>query len=292
MTWLKQLITRQRIFSDLSEEIQQHLAEKTEALMAAGMSREQAERAAKREFGNVNRIEERGREAWMWPLAESLCADAKFSIRQLRKNYGFALTAILTLALGIGATTAIFSLVNTVLLRPLPFPEQDRLMWLSQQDHSLPGVAPESLSYPDYFDWRAQNHTFSGMASYTGSGVTLESEGETQRLDAETVSANFFQTLGAAPMLGRDFRWEDEKPGNRTVMLSYALWQSNFGSSKEIVGRTIHMDDRAYTVAGVMPKEFQFPLGSPGPALWKSIADDAEGKDPQTAQREIGRAHV
>ena len=285
MTWLKQLITRQRIFSDLSEEIQQHLAEKTEALMAAGMSREQAERAAKREFGNVNRIEERGREAWMWPLAESLCADAKFSIRQLRKNYGFALTAILTLALGIGATTAIFSLVNTVLLRPLPFPEQDRLMWLSQQDHSLPGVAPESLSYPDYFDWRAQNHTFSGMASYTGSGVTLESEGETQRLDAETVSANFFQTLGAAPMLGRDFRWEDEKPGNRTVMLSYALWQSNFGSSKEIVGRTIHMDDRAYTVAGVMPKEFQFPLGSPGPALWKSIADDAEGKDPQTAQR-------
>jgi predicted permease len=123
------------------------------------------------------------------------------------------------------------------------------------------------------------------MASYTGSGVTLESEGETQRLDAETVSANFFQTLGAAPMLGRDFRWEDEKPGNRTVMLSYALWQSNFGSSKEIVGRTIHMDDHAYTVAGVMPKEFQFPLGSPGPALWKSIADDAEGKDPQTAQR-------
>ena len=285
MTWLKHLVTRRRIFNDLTEEIQQHLAEKTEALMAGGLSREDAERAAKREFGNVTRIEERGREAWVWPLVESLWADTRFAFRQLSKNFGFAFTAILTLALGIGATTAIFSLVNTVLLRPLPFPEQDRLMWLSQQDHSLPGVVPEALSYPDYFDWRAQNHTFSEMASFNGAGVTLESEGEAQRLDAQTVSANFFQTLGAAPMLGRDFRWEDERPGNRTVMLSYALWQSNFGSSKKIVGRTIRMDDHAYMVAGVMPKDFQFPLENPAPALWKSIAEDAEGKDPQTAQR-------
>src|ERR1700691_1453121 len=148
MTWLKQLVTRRRIFNDLTEEIQQHLAEKTESLMATGMGREDAERAAKREFGNVTFIQERGREAWMWPLAESLWADAKFAVRQLSKNPGFALTAILTLALGIGATTAIFSLVNTVLLRPLPFPEQNRLMWIAQHDHSLPGVAPESLSYP------------------------------------------------------------------------------------------------------------------------------------------------
>ena len=285
MTWLKHLVTRRRIFNDLTEEIQQHLAEKTEALMAGGLSREDAERAAKREFGNVTRIEERGREAWVWPLVESLWADTRFAFRQLSKNFGFAFTAILTLALGIGATTAIFSLVNTVLHRPLPFPEQDRLMWLSQQDHSLPGVVPEALSYPDYFDWRAQNQTFSEMASFNGAGVTLESEGEAQRLDAQTVSANFFQTLGAAPMLGRDFRWEDERPGNRTVMLSYALWQSNFGSSKKIVGRTIRMDDHAYMVAGVMPKDFQFPLENPAPALWKSIAEDAEGKDPQTAQR-------
>src|SRR5580698_5111775 len=104
MTWLKRLVTRRRIFSDLSEEIQQHLVEKADALMTDGMNREQAERAAKREFGNVTRIEERGREAWMWPLVESVYADMTFTIRQLRKNYGFALTAILTLALGIGAT--------------------------------------------------------------------------------------------------------------------------------------------------------------------------------------------
>src|ERR1700677_4086431 len=285
MTWLKQLVTRRRIFNDLSEEIQQHLAEKTESLMATGMGREDAERAAKREFGNVTKIQERGREAWMWPLAESLWSDVRFSIRQLHKNYGFALTAILTLALGIGATSAIFSLLNTVLLRPLPFPEQERLMWLSQQDHSLPGVAPESLSYPDYFDWRAQNHTLSGIASYLGGGVTLEANGESERLDAQTVSANFFQVLGVAPMLGRDFRWEDEKPGNRTGMLSYSLWPSTSGAAKDIVGKTIRMDEHAYTVAGVMPKGFQFPLENPAPALWLSLARDAEGKEPKTGQR-------
>src|SRR5580692_7854610 len=125
MNWIRQFLTRGRMYRDLSEEIEQHLTEKIEALMAGGMSREEAEHRARREFGNVTRIEERGREAWMWPLAESLWADTRFAVRQLAKNPGFALTAIVTLALGIGATTAIFSLVNTVLLRPLPFPGQD-----------------------------------------------------------------------------------------------------------------------------------------------------------------------
>ncbi len=278
MKWLKQLMTRRRLFDDLSCEIRQHLAEKTEALMAEGMSREQAEGAAKREFGNVTRIEEKGREAWMWPLAESLCADAKFAVRQLAKNYGFATTAILTLALGIGATTAIFSLVNAVLLRSLPFPEPDRLMWLSRQDHSVPGVVPESLNYADYFDWRAQNRTFSGIATYYGGGITLQLNGESRRLDVQTVSSNLFQVLNVAPMLGRDFGWEDEKRGHRAAMLSYTLWQSTFGSAKDIAGKSIRMDDQEYTVAGVMPRGFQFPLENPAPDLWVSIADDAEGK--------------
>ena len=285
MTWLKQLITRRRIFNDLSEEIQQHLAEKTETLMATGMSRQEAERRARRAFGNVTRMEERGREAWMWPLTESLWADAKFAMRQLTKDYGFALTAILTLALGIGATTAIFSLVNAVLIRPLAFPESNRLMGIEQQDHSLPGIAPEQLSYPDYFDWRAQNHTFSGMASFNGGGVTVESEGEAQRLDAVMVSSNFFQVLGVAPMLGRDFRWEEEKAGNRAVMLSYGLWQSMFGAEKDVSGKTIRMDGHDFTVAGVMPRSFRFPLETPAPAMWVSVASDAEGRSPATNQR-------
>jgi putative ABC transport system permease protein len=282
---IKQLFTRRKIYDDLSEEIRQHLDEKIDALVAEGMSREEAVHAARREFGNVTRIEERGRETWMWPLIERLWADTRFAFRQLNKNWGFAFTAIVTLALGIGATTAIFSLVEAVLLSPLPFPDSNRLVWISQQDHSLPGVASESLSYPDYFDWRAQNHTLSGIASYVGSGVNYQNENGSQRIDAQTVSSNFFDVLGVAPVAGRDFAWSDEKAGNRAVMLSYAFWQSDFGAAKYIVGKTIHLDGHNYTVAGVMPRDFRYPLDNPAPALWKSLAEDAEGDDPPVGQR-------
>jgi len=283
--WLKQLWMRGRMYSDLAEEIQQHLYEKREALIAGGMSPEEAARLTRREFGNVTGIEERSREAWMYPFVESLWADLKYAIRQLRKNPVYAFSTMLILASGIGATTAVFTLINAVLLRPLPFAEPNRLTWISQQDHSLPGVAAESLSYPDYFDWRAQNHTFSGLASYVGGGITLQTSGDSRRLDSQTVSSNFFDVLGTAPMLGRDFGPNDEKPGNRVVMFSYSLWQSQFGSARDVIGSSINMDRRNYTVVGVMPKEFQFPLGRPAPALWKSLADDADGKEPETQQR-------
>ena len=214
---------------DLERELQSDLELEEEEQRAHGLSSKEAHYAALRAFGNPTLIREQTHEAWGWAPFERLLQDIRFAMRQLGRSRGFTFVTVLILALGIGATTAIFSLVNTVLLRPLPFPEQNRLMWLNQQDHSLPGVAPESLSYPDYFDWRAQNHTFSGMASYTGGGVTLQTESGSQRLDTNTVSANLFQVLGVAPMLGRDFRWEDEKPGSRAVMLSYPLWQSTFG---------------------------------------------------------------
>ena len=285
MNWLQQLFTRQRIYSDLAEEIQQHILEKTEALVDGGMSRREAEKLARREFGNITGIEERSRDAWMWPIADSLYTDMKFALRQLRKHSGFALTAVLTLALGIGATAAIFSLVHAVLLQPLPFPEPERLVWMSQQNHSLPGVIPEALSYPDYFDWRAQNHTFSGMACYASSTVVLQSEGEPLHLDAMTVSADFFRVLGAAPAMGRDFVSNDEKPGNRVVMLSDSLWRSAFGAARNISSKTIRLGDHSYAVAGVMPEGFRYPLEGSAPALWISLSDDADGKDAKTSQR-------
>jgi len=192
---------------------------------------------------------------------------------------------VLILAIGIGATTAIFSLVNTVLLRPLPFPQPDRLVWVSQQDHSLPGTASEALSYPDYFDWRAQNHTLEGLASYMGSTATMQLKGVSQRLDIQTVSSNFFAVLGVAPMLGRDFRWDEEKAGNRAVILSYEFWQQQFGASDQIVRKSIVMNGNSYAVAGVMPRGFRFPLEDPAPVLWQSIADDADGQSPATQQR-------
>jgi predicted permease len=214
-----------------------------------------------------------------------LLNDGRFGVRQLRKNPMFALTTILTLALGIGATTAIFSLVYAVMLKPLPFPESDRLVWLSQEDHSTGAAIPESLSYPDYFDWRAQNRTFSGLASYTGGNVTLTGIGEAEHLTSATVSSNFFQVLGAAPMLGRDFLWEEEKAGHRGAMLSYALWESRFGANPQVVGQPVTLNGQQYTVAGVMPRSFNFPMEQPSVDLWTSLSAAAEGASPMTAQR-------
>jgi predicted permease len=208
----------------------------------------------------------------------------RFSFRQLRKSPSFAIAAIVTLALGIGATTAIFSLVNAVLLKPLPYPRADRLMSIKQEDHSSGAAIPTSLSYPDYFDWRARNRTFSGLASYSGANMTLTGVGEAQRVGAYQVSSNLFQVLGVAPMLGREFRWDEERAGNRAVMLSYPLWQLRFGGEKNVVGRQVMLDGQPYTVTGVMPPKFRFPAGTAVEA-WTSIAPAAEGAMPETAQR-------
>jgi predicted permease len=210
----------------------------------------------------------------------------RFSFRQLRKSPSFAIAAIVTLALGIGATTAIFSLVNAVLLKPLPYPRADRLMSIKQEDHSSGAAIPTSLSYPDYFDWRARNRTFSGLASYSGANMTLTGVGEAQRVGAYQVSSNLFQVLGVAPMLGREFRWDEERAGNRAVMLSYPLWQLRFGGEKNVVGRQVMLDGQPYTVTGVMPPKFRFPAGTAVEA-WTSIAPAAEGAMPETAQADL-----
>ena len=208
----------------------------------------------------------------------------RFSFRQLRKSPSFAIAAIVTLALGIGATTAIFSLVDAVLLKPLPYPEPDRLMRVTQEDHSTGAVLPESLSYPDYFDWRAQNRTFSGMAAYSGRNLTLTGTGQAQQLGTYAVSSNFFQVLGVSPMLGRDFRWDEEQAGGRALMLGYELWQTRFGGDRSIVGQQVTLDGERYTVAGVMPAGFHFPTES-GVEAWTSLAIDQEGVSPATKQR-------
>jgi len=271
--------------ADLERELRSDLDLEEEEQRDRGLSREEARYAARRAFGNPTLIREQTHEAWGWAQIERLLQELRIALRRLRRSAGFTITAVLILAIGIGSTTAIFSLVNTVLLRPLPFPQPDRLVWINQQDHSLPGTASEALSYPDYFDWRAQNHTLQGLASYSGATATMELKGVSQRLEIQTVSSNFFAVLGVAPRLGRDFRWDEEKAGNRAVMLSYEFWQQQFGASDEIVGNSIVMNGHSYAVAGVMPRGFRFPLEGPAPVLWQSIADDADGKSPATQQR-------
>src|SRR5579863_2101735 len=271
--------------ADMERELRSDLELEAEEQAERGLSREEARMAARRALGNTTLIRERTHEAWGWAAVERFVQELRYAFRRLYLSPGFTLATVLILALGIGATTAIFSLVNAVLLRPLPFPESDRLVWVSQQDHSLPGIAPEDLSYPDYFDWRAQSHTLSGMASYHGDGVTYYSASGSQRLDVEIVSANFFDVLGVRPMLGRDFRWEDEKAGAHVAMLSHGFWQSEFGGAKDVAGRTIELNGKHYTIAGVVPRGLEFPIGNPAPALWTSMADDAEDTHPMTEQR-------
>ena len=218
----------------------------------------------------------------------TLLKDLRFTLRQLRKNLGFTLTATLTLALGIGATTSIFSLVNAVLLRPLPYPEQSRLMAVQQERHTGGAVIMGSVSYPDFFDWRTQNHSFSSVSSYHDARFTLLNGGNAQSLDGEIVSADFFRTLGIHPVLGRDFVAADESSGQHVVMLSHELWQSRFGSRTDIIGQTIRLDGYSYTVAGVMPEEFDFPMQNPAPQVWATLATDAfdpTGGTPMSQQR-------
>ena len=220
----------------------------------------------------------------------NLQQDLRFGMRQMMKAPGFAVATILTIALGIGATTSIFSLVNAVLLRPLPFADPDRLVVAGPLNDRRPDAADSvnASSYPDFFDWRSQNHSFSDLAECRDNTFTLTGAGEPKHLDGQVVSADFFKVLGVEPALGRGIVMDDEKAGTHVVVLSHELWRSVFSSDPAIVGRGITIDDKSYTVVGVMPAGFEFPIQTPAPQLWTSLADDAydpTGDKPLTAQR-------
>lgn len=259
MHWFRRLFGRRKIYSELSEEIQQHLEEKIEALTAAGMSRKEAEQEAKRAFGNVTQIEECGREVWMLPWIESIFADAKFAVRRLRKSPGFALTAIITLALGIGANTAVFSLINSLILRSLPVSDPGRLV-------SIQAINPNNqedtrLSLGAFEQVRKRKDLFSGVFSWNGTLlVNLESDGAEYRGVLDWVSGTAFATLGIHPALGRFIRPQDlaldAGTSNQVAVISYGCWQHRYGGDPRVLGKMIHLGNRILTVIGVMPEDF------------------------------------
>jgi predicted permease len=188
--------------------------------------------------------------------------DLRFAVRQFRKSIGFTAVAIVTLALGIGANTAIFSVVNGVLLRPLAFKDADRLVrvWHVPPPKSFPGMRTFSVSAANYLDWERQNHVFEGMAIYTFHGFTFTSTNKPEQVDACSATSGFFSTLGVQPELGRVFTPQEDQPGrSNVVVLSHRLWQEHFGSNPGVVGQNINLDGQSYLVAGVMPASFQFP---------------------------------
>ncbi len=218
---------------------------------------------------------------------------ARFTLRQLRTNPGFAIAAVATLAIGIGASTAIFSLVNSILLRPLPFPDPARLV------HAAPLVLPpgsrdfkaareDDISWPDFFDWRAQSRSFDFLAAFhLDSATMLNGSSAAAQLRIAIVSANFFQVLGIPPALGRTFAPSEELSGPNVIVLSHAAWQSQFHSDPAVIGAHCNFDGRDYTVIGVMPVDFAFPLEPLAPAAWVAAAFDAVGNGghPSTEQR-------
>ncbi len=222
----------------------------------------------------------------MFDLAHHL----RFAIRQLRRNPGFSLTAILTLAIGVGATTAIFSIFYGVLLQPLPYPQSDRLVAVTPMVSSPGGheLVANETSYPNFRDWRDQAHSFESMASYHVDAMVLNAAGSNaaRNLQVGVVSSDFFHVLGVTPALGRGFNRDEEKTGTRVVVLSHELWASAFGSSPSVVGQTLKLADELYTINGVLPEGASFPFVAPSPLeLWTTSSADAVGKNPSTEQR-------
>jgi putative ABC transport system permease protein len=242
---------RRRREEELEEEIQSHLRMAIRDRMERGESAEEAESAARREFGNVGLIKETTRGIWGFGALETIWQDLRYGARMLSKRPGFTIVAVITLALGIGANTAIFSVVNAVLLRPLPCEDPDRLVYfmkLTQQGY------PEESSLPDFVDWREQSRSFERMAAATSRTFNLTGVGEAERLNGEAVTADFFPMLSIRPAFGRVFLPEEDRPGaSRVAILSHNLWRRRFGSNPDVVGLAITLNGQDYTVVGIAP---------------------------------------
>jgi putative ABC transport system permease protein len=227
-----------------------------------------------------------------------MIADLKFALRQLRKSPGFTFVAILTLALGIGANTAIFSVINAVLLKPLPFPDPDRLVAFgghNKRDSNQAGPLG-TISFPEFFDVRLRNRSFARLAAYRDKDFAFSSGAEVQNLRGQRVTGNFFATLGIEPALGRSFKLEDEQagggPGGLKVVLSHKFWRRQFNGDPNVVGRQINLDRQAFTIVGVMPPGFQYPIQAEPNDIYVTIAIDAVsagGRPPNTEQRNNGQ---
>jgi predicted permease len=223
-----------------------------------------------------------------------MMTDIRYGVRQLIKHPAFTIIAVLTLALGIGANTAIFSVVNAVLLKPLPFPAPDKLVAVGGVDLNETASPPKlsSMCYPDFFDFRDQTQSFSSIAVYKYRNLALVDEREAQSILAQTVSGEFFDVLGIKPLLGRAFTRADEQagggPGGFKVVLSYSFWQSHFNRAEDVIGRVLMLDGRPHTVIGIMPQGFQFPIQTDVMEMYVTLAGDAstpDGSTPQTQQR-------
>lgn len=255
---LRSLFQKTGVEKELSDELRFHLQQLIEEHIAKGMCLEEARYASLREMGGVEQIKEECRDMRRVNYLESFLQDVRHGLRQLRRNPGFTTVAVLTLALGIGANTAVYSVVNAVLLRPLPYPDSDRLVWIAEV---IPALNAELAGGGDYVDWKGENRTLEQITAYDDSGsFNLTSRGTPARVHAARVSASFFATLAVGPQLGRAFTPEEDRPnGGNVAILMPAFWQQYYGSDSQVLGKTVTLNAAPYTVVGVMPVSFKFP---------------------------------
>ena len=263
MSWLERIFRRRQLRDELAEELREHVEEKTEQLMRLeNLPRAEARQAALRAFGNLTLLEERSREVWQWSRLESVLTDLKFAFRRLRKSPGFAVTVLLTLAIGIGANTAVFSVVSSVLLKPLPYPDGDQLvsLWLN-----APGAAGLAnfqkglpLSASMYFTFSENNRTFQSLGAWLAQKANVTGLARPEEVNIVLVTDGVLQTLGVPPFAGRELTAADQIPnGPKNVMLSYGYWQRRFGGDRSVIGRTIVIDSQVRAIVGVMPRGFR-----------------------------------
>jgi putative ABC transport system permease protein len=253
---------------ELDDELRDHLERKTEECVAQGMTQEEAHRRARVDLGGIEQTKEKCREARRVNWIPDLIQDLHFALRMLRKSPGFTTVAVLTLALGIGANTAVFSVVNTVLLRPLPYPDSDRLVqiWSTNPNTNRWGMW---TAYPRFEDWRRQNTVFEEVATARTWVISIKGGDHPESLFGVITSSQLLQLLRVQPMLGRGFLPEEDQPGHdHVIILSYGLWQRRFGSDRAVIGRTVDVDQQNYTVIGVMPLIFDFLLNFPRRTEW------------------------
>lgn len=262
MPFLDRLFSRRRRYHDLSVSIQEHIELRAEELEAEGLPPEAARQQARREFGNPTLLEQRSREVWQFAALESLLADLRLTLRRLAKAPGFALTILLTLAIGIGANTAVFSVINRVLLRPLPYPDSDRLVSLNLDAPGAGGLANFSsglqLSPSMYFTFLRHNHTFQSLGIWVGGTSNITGIAQPEEVHDILVSDGILQSLDVPAAAGRWFNASDQDPrGAKSVMLSYGYWQRRFGGDPAAIGRVLQVDSQPRTIVGVMPRNFR-----------------------------------
>ncbi|HKM89810.1 MAG TPA: ABC transporter permease [Candidatus Acidoferrales bacterium] len=269
-TWL----SPGRVEEEFSRELHSHLEMLEEENMRRGMEPEEARRAARIRLGGMAQLEEVNRELRGLPILKEVFSDARYGFRSLRKNPGFTAVAVLTLALGVGANTAIFSVVNAVLLKPLPYPNSEQLFFVFHE-RERDATEQAAWSYPSFEELRRQNHVFSEAAGFGHHQLTLTGRGEPAQVGASPVTPELFSMFGTKPLAGRVFVPADGIPGAApVVILSESMWRGRFRGDPQAVGSSIQLDQRSFTVVGIMPQDFRFPVLTNTEQIWIPMAQD------------------